>query len=212
MDESEEHKAKHVDLDPYILDKHLNGISSTTSNLFETEIDESVNELFDGNKSSYQWQNDDYDPRSIRPPPFSQHMKHVREARIKLKSTQRRSARIPVRTTKAEQLKLARQRTASEHNSSRPHPHPSIAASQQRFTFKSPVMSSINHISHSRTNSNGSFKQSESARSCKEALRSNAPLHLSSMLAKQMRQDIKSNRGNYLYENDILSILSRRFH
>jgi hypothetical protein len=190
-DESEEPKVKHtIDLDPYILHKHLNGISSTVSSLVETDIDKSVNELFDENKSSYLWQNNDYDPRSIRPPPFSQYIKQVRDSKNKIKPVQRRSARIPVRTTKAEQLKLARQQSASEN---RPDPP------QMRSFTAIPQQHSTNRISRSRPNSRSSFRQSESARSCKVALRSDGPLHLSSLLIKQMRQDIQSNRGKYLF-------------
>jgi len=56
-------------------------------------------------------------------------------------------------------------------------------------------MSSMNVISRLQTNSNNSFHQPNSSRSCKEALNSNSPLILSALLIKQMRQDIESNRG-----------------
>ena len=195
MDESEQHRDRHVDLDPYLLNKHLNGISSTVSNLIEANPDQSVSELFDENKSSYKWETEAFNPRSIRPPPFSQYIKQVRESRTKPKSTQRRSARIPVRTTKAEQLKLARQRSASEHNSSLPYLRSSATTSRPRVSHHSTI-SSLHPLTRLRTTSNHTYRQTESARSCKEALHTSGPLTLSSMLIKQMREDIKSNRGN----------------
>ncbi|CAF0970588.1 unnamed protein product [Rotaria sordida] len=187
LNESEEYKAKHVNLDPYIFNKHLNGIPCTISNLVDADIDESVNELFDESKSSYRQQNDEYNPRSIRPPSFSQYIRQVQESRTKPKPIQRRSARIPVRTTKAEQLKLARQQSANENMSNLPYIRPFTTKSQIRPS----TISSINRTSRTRTNSNSSPRQSESARSCKLAIDSNDPLQLSAMLAKQMRQDIQ---------------------
>jgi hypothetical protein len=56
-------------------------------------------------------------------------------------------------------------------------------------------MSSMNVISRLQTNNNNSFHQSNSSRSCKEALDSKSPLLLSALLIKQMQQDIKSNSG-----------------
>jgi hypothetical protein len=53
----------------------------------------------------------------------------------------------------------------------------------------------MNRISRLRVNSNDTLSQSVSTRTCKEALDSNAPLFLSAMLIKQMRQDITSHKG-----------------
>jgi hypothetical protein len=171
------------------------------SNLNKDDLDQSVNELFDQSKSTYQWQNEDYDPRSIRPPPFFQYVKQVRDSRTKPKLTPRRSAHIPVRTTKAEQLKLARQKSASEINSNLPSLHFSTMISQSKLSHRSPIRyptaSPMIYPSGSRT-SNHSFRQIQSARSCREAIDSNRPLVLSSMLIKQMREDIKNNTGNYM--------------
>jgi hypothetical protein len=201
LEESEEPKSKHIDLDPYIFNKHLKGITSTMNNLVESDFDKSVNELFEGSSSSFRWQNDDYNARLIRPPPFSQYMKTLRESRTKIKPIDRRSARIPVRTTKAEQLKLARQQSANENKPNLPHVRPSTTIPQYTSSFNSsvrhPTIPSTNRITRTRATSNCSFRQSESARSCKVALGSNGPLLLSSILVKQMRQDIQSNRGKY---------------
>ncbi|CAF0781920.1 unnamed protein product [Rotaria sp. Silwood1] len=195
LNESEEYKSKHVNLDLYIFNKHLHGIPCTISHLAEADIDESIDELFDEGKSTYRQQNDEYNPRSIRPPSFSQYIKQVQESRTKTKPMQHRSARIPVRTTKAEQLKLARQQSANEKMSNLPYIRPFTTKSYGALSFKSQIrpstIPSINRTSRTRTNSNSSFRQSESARSCKQALGSNDPLHLSAMLAKQMRQDIQ---------------------
>ncbi|CAF4589973.1 unnamed protein product [Rotaria sp. Silwood1] len=203
LNESEEYKSKHVNLDLYIFNKHLHGIPCTISHLAEADIDESIDELFDEGKSTYRQQNDEYNPRSIRPPSFSQYIKQVQESRTKTKPMQHRSARIPVRTTKAEQLKLARQQSANEKMSNLPYIRPFTTKSYGALSFKSQIrpstIPSINRTSRTRTNSNSSFRQSESARSCKQALGSNDPLHLSAMLAKQMRQDIQ----NFTYLNNM---------
>ncbi|CAF0736721.1 unnamed protein product [Rotaria sp. Silwood1] len=195
LNESEEYKFKHVNLDLYIFNKHLHGIPCTISHLAEADIDESIDELFDEGKSTYRQQNDEYNPRSIRPPSFSQYIKQIQESRTKTKPMQHRSARIPVRTTKAEQLKLARQQSANEKMPNLPYIRPFTTKSYGALSFKSQIrpstIPSINRTSRTRTNSNSSFRQSESARSCKQALGSNDPLHLSAMLAKQMRQDIQ---------------------
>ncbi|CAF3345024.1 unnamed protein product [Rotaria sp. Silwood1] len=195
LNESEEYKSKHVNLDLYIFNKHLHGIPCTISHLAEADIDESIDELFDEGKSTYRQQNDEYNPRSIRPPSFSQYIKQIQESRTKTKPMQHRSARIPVRTTKAEQLKLARQQSANEKMPNLPYIRPFTTKSYGALSFKSQIrpstIPSINRTSRTRTNSNSSFRQSESARSCKQALGSNDPLHLSAMLAKQMRQDIQ---------------------
>ncbi|CAF2466330.1 unnamed protein product [Rotaria sp. Silwood2] len=195
LNESEEFKPKHVNIDSYIFNKHLHGIPCTISSLVEGDIDEYVNELFDEDKSTYRQQNDEYNPRSIRPPSFSHYIKQVQESRTKTKPIQLRSARIPVRTTKAEQLKLARQQSANENMSHLPSIRPFTTKSQGALSFKSQIrpstIPSINRTSRTRTNSNNSFRRSESARSCKLALCSHDPLHLSAMLAKQMRQDIQ---------------------
>jgi hypothetical protein len=120
-----------------------------------------------------------------------------------MKSIQRRSARVSVQTTKAEQFKPTRNQSVNENKPNLPHIRSSTTISQHRLSFnpqmRHSTMSSINHIARLRTNSNYSFSKSESTRSCKEALNSNAPLLLSAMLIKQMRQDIKINRGNYFY-------------
>lgn len=157
-----------------------------------------MKDLFDENKSSYLWNNDDYNPRSIRPPPYSQHIQKLRESQIKSKLSQRRSARIPVRTTKAEQLKLSRQQSATKTNSNLPIIRSHTTTSTHRLISNSPIRNlEKTSLVPFRTSSVNSFRQSESARSCKEALDINKPLLLSAMLIKQMRQDIKSNRGKY---------------
>lgn len=211
IDSAEDRHLQHVDLDPYILDKHLNGLSSRSGNLLETDCDPSVNELFDESKSAYGWYEDDFDPRSIRPPPFSQHMKQVRDARMKLKETPRRSARIPVRTTKAERLKLARQRSISESNSSMPYLNPLNKSRQSKISPRSPnrqqPMPSMSRLSPLQMLKNNGYRHAESAQSCKDALDSKGPLLLSSMLIKQMRQDMKNNRGKSFDTGAISSIL-----
>lgn len=211
IDSAEDRHLQHVDLDPYILDKHLNGLSSRSGNLLETDCDPSVNELFDESKSAYGWYEDDFDPRSIRPPPFSQHMKQVRDARMKLKETPRRSARIPVRTTKAERLKLARQRSISESNSSMPYLNPLNKSRQSKISPRTPnrqqPMPSMSRLSPLQMLKNNGYRHAESAQSCKDALDSKGPLLLSSMLIKQMRQDIKNNRGKSFDTEAISSIL-----
>lgn len=195
----EDRHVQHIHLDPYILEKHLNGISSRTGNLGETDCDSSVKDLFDESKSAYGWYEDEFNPRSIRPPAFSQHMKQMRDARMKLKSTPRRSARIPVRTTKAERLKLARQRSISESNASLPYLTPRNKSRQSKVTPRSPNrqqrMSSASQLLSLQTLKNNGYRHGDSAQSCKDALDTKGPLLLSSILVKQMRQDIKNNRG-----------------
>jgi hypothetical protein len=194
------------------LNKHLNRIPSTISNLVETDIDNSVNALFDDGKSANQWQNDDYDPRSIRPPPFAQYIKQLKDSRTKIQPLQLRSTRIPVRTTKSEQLRLARQQSITENISNLPNRSSSTKIPQHRLSYNSPTpqstILSTNRIASSRTSSTSSFTRSESAKACKVALNTNGPLLLSSMLVKQMQQDIQSNRGKYFLKNQICFFFS----
>lgn len=192
-------KDAHIPLDVYILNKHLHGIPSTSSKLSAHDIDQAAYELFDESRSSYDIENDEYNPRAIRPPSFTHHIKQVQESRTKTKPVQRRSARIPVRTTKAERLKLARQQSDSFNMPNLPHIRSSTMKSQPTFTSKSQMQSSTifsaNTYLRSRTTSSTTLKQSESALSCKSALGTKDPLRLSSMLVRQMRQDIQTNKG-----------------
>ena len=80
VDQSEVHRTKIIHADPYLLDKHLNGISSTQSTLDETDIDQSVKDLFATNKGADHQHDDTFEPRSIRPPPFSDYIEQHRHA------------------------------------------------------------------------------------------------------------------------------------
>ncbi|CAF1470834.1 unnamed protein product [Adineta steineri] len=192
---SNEYQAKHIDLDPYILNKHLNKIPSTISNLAEKDIDASLTILSNDNKSSYQWQHNSYDPRSIQPPPFIEYLQQFRKPKIEIKPIQYRPTLLPVRTTKSEQLKLARLKSTLENISIQSSPRLTqnkTSANSQRHELITP---SINHVSHTRTNSNSSsFHRLKSAQACKVALKSIAPLHFSSLLIKQMQEDIQNDR------------------
>jgi len=121
---------------------------------------------------------------------------------MKMISDQRgSSAGIHIRT-KSEQPKFTRQQSASKNKSNLPHIRSYTTASQHRLSSNSPgrytTMSSMNVLSLLQANSNNSSHQSDSSQSCKEALDSNAPLLLSALLIKQMRQDIQSNRGKII--------------
>ena len=192
--EPDEHKTKPVDLDSYIFNKHLNGISSTSSSLAQTDVDKSIRDLFDEDKSSYQQQEEDYNPRAIRPPSFSQYIKRIQDSQTQTKPMQRRSTAIPVRTTKAEQLKLIRQQSASRNTFGLPDIRPVTSFNSQTRSSTRPLTSTV---ARPRTSINTSYRRSESAESCKTVLGTNDPLVLSSMLANQMRRDIQSNRGKY---------------
>ena len=199
--ELNEQHMKHLELDPYIFQKHLYGLTSTRSNLNESDVDPQMKELFEGSKSSIRWPENDYQPRAVRPPPFSEHIEQLRKSLSPRKIIQRRSARTPVRMTRAESLKLERQQSASEHRLEVPKIRPLTSMPQPRRSLQSPARHStiplIKHVSRSRAESDVTFRQSESARSCKIALGVNGPLSLSPYLVKQMRQDIQSNRGEY---------------
>ena len=171
-----------------------------SGHLLNIDRDHSVSELFDESKSAYGWYEDEFKPRSIRPPPFSQHIKQVRDARMKSKNTSRRSAHLPVRTTKVERLKLARQRSISETNSSLPQVVTSTNKFRQsKVSARSPEqqepISSFSRLSPLQMIKNNGYRHLDSAQSCKEALESKGTLLLSELLTKQMREDIKSNRG-----------------
>lgn len=170
-----------------------------SGHLLETDRDQSVSELFDESKSSYGWYEDEFKPRSIRPPAFSQHMKQMRDARMKLKMTPRRSAHIPVRTTKAERLKLARQQSISETNSNLPQLISPNKSRQSKVSSHSPKRKqsilSFHRLSPLQMIKNNGYRHLDSAQSCKEALDSTGTLLLSELLTKQMREDIKSHRG-----------------
>ena len=177
------------------------GLTSTRSNLTELDVDPQMRELFEGSKSSSRWPDNDYQARAIRPPPYSQHIQQIKQSLSQRQPIQRRSARTPVRMTRAESLKLERQQSASEYQSDMPKIRPLTSMPQPRRSIQSQVRHStiplIKHVSRPRAASDSTFRQSESAQSCKIALRANRPLTLSSHLIRQMRQDIQSNRGEY---------------
>lgn len=208
--ELNEQHMTHLELDSYIFQKHLLGLTSTRSNLNESDVDPQMKELFEGSKSSIRWPDNDYQPRAIRPPPFSQHIQQLRKSLSPRKLTQRRSARTPVRMTRAESLKLERQQSASEHQLEVPKIRPLTSMPQPRRSVQSVARHStiplIKHVARSRAESDVTFRQSESARSCKIALGVNGPLNLSPHLVKQMRQDIQSNRGEHRTEYNAVRI------
>ena len=198
--ELDEQEIKRLNIDPYILHKHLFGITSTRTNLAETDVDSRVQELFEGSKSSYRWRNSDYHPRAIRPPPFVEHIEQIKLSNRPIKPLQCRSARSSVRTTRTESLRLDRQQSISTNRNDLPNVRPQTSMPQYRPTFPSQTRHSAiptlkPPMIRSRTASDTSYRQSESTRSCKIALGVDGPLHLSSYLIKQMRQDIQTNRG-----------------
>ena len=187
-----------LDFDPYILHKHLFAITSTQSNLVATDVDPRTRELFDESRSSFRMENDEFHPRMIRPPPFTDHLEKIRQSFIETNNKQRRSARLSVRTNRAESLRLERLKSASEirEKPMKTRPLTSLPQRSDRSTFRPAIRNSaVPFVTRSFAASESSYRQSESTRSCKLALGIDRPLHLSRFLVKQMRQDISSNRG-----------------
>lgn len=202
MDEQE---IQRLNIDPYILHKHLYGMTSTRTNLAEDDVDSFAKHLFDGTRSSlFQSQKQDYHPRAIRPPPFSEHMKQLKKSNQPIKPILCRSARrSSIRTTRTESLRLERQQSAQSKQEEIPkiRPHTSlpqyrrVATAFQSQTRHSAIPIIKSQMVRSRTASDASYRQTESTKSCTIALGLERPLHLSSLLMKQMQQDIQSNRG-----------------
>ena len=109
VDESEERRAKPTHIDPYLLDKHLHGKSSTQSTLDDFDIDQSVKDLFATNRCADRRQNDDFEPRSIRPPPFSDYIEQNRHCKGRRTLKQSPSTHSLGRTSTVRPVKLEAQ-------------------------------------------------------------------------------------------------------
>ncbi|CAF1637872.1 unnamed protein product, partial [Didymodactylos carnosus] len=90
-------------VDTYLLQRHLNQIPKENAH-YEQQQD--FSELFHDLSSGFFNLEDDssYNPRAIKSPPFSEHIKYLKRP-VNSRPISKRSARIPVRTTKAEELK-----------------------------------------------------------------------------------------------------------
>lgn len=130
--------------------------------------------------------NEDFDPRAIRPPPFAQHIEQLRRPKGPGKPLPRRPTRIPVRTTRAEQLRLARQQSAPREPSTSRKP---------RVSPRDKTMISIRPPLRPSTASSDTLLRIESARSCRTALRSAKPLQFSIQLADQIEREMHDSRG-----------------
>ncbi|CAF0726261.1 unnamed protein product [Adineta ricciae] len=202
LSDEEEPRAKQNDLDSYIFDKHLNRIPSTVSRLTETNADQSVQGLLEKKKFRKSDYVEDYDPCSIQGPPYAEYIKQLRGAKKVIKPQQRQSPLIPVRTTRSEQLKLARQRSASNDRSDEFTRNSSAKLSQHNLSSnvqkQQPLTPAVNHISRLRTDGDhNNFRRAKSAQLCQTALCSGGPLRFSSLLLKQIQQDLQNEKAKY---------------
>ena len=203
LSDEEEPRAKQNDLDSYIFDKHLNRIPSTVSRLTETNADQSVQGLLEKRKFRKSDYVEDYDPCSIQGPPYAEYIKQLRGPKMVVKAQQRQSPLIPVRTTRSEQLKLARQRSASNDRSDEFTRNSSAKLSQHNLSSnvqkQQPLTLTVNHISRLRTNDDhNNFRRVKSAQLCQTALSSGRPLRFSSLLLKQIQQDLQNEKGMHM--------------
>ncbi|UJR33652.1 hypothetical protein I4U23_021085 [Adineta vaga] len=201
-DEDEEHKVQQNGLDSYIFNKHLNRIPSTISRLRKTDIDQSIYDLFNDNKSIKSCEMDDYNPCSIQGPPFAEYLDQLRRSKMAIKPPSRPSAFIPVRTTRAEQLKLARQRSAINNASNQYTMNAFPKVSQQKPSpnvpkQQSPIPTTSRMSRPTTSGHNGSYRRAKSAQLCQTALSSNRPLRFSALLLKQIQQDIQNEEAQY---------------
>jgi len=185
LNESQIHQQKRSELDSYIFDKHLHGIPSTHSDLIELDIDPSLNDLFDDSKTMSQLNFDDCSARSIRPPPFIEHIKQIKESQMKSNVNPRRLTRASIRS--------------ANKSKSIPQQQQQPIRREQTSLSRHSVISSMKNLKIPRSTSVHGFQQ---------ALKTTTPLLLSPLLVKQMREDIKCSRGKQIsQENEKLIFL-----
>lgn len=201
--EENEFTDKSYHLDPYIIHKHIFGINSSQSNLLNSDADRTAKELYHESQSSINWQKDEFDPRAIRPPPYSEHIEKIKKSSQPVRIQRKSSARLFVRSTRAQSLKLERLKSAREIPQSN-EPMKVRPFTGLPRTVEPRISQFIRHsahpllstrISRSYASTDNGDNQSLSTRSCKIALQTNQPLNLSKLLITQMHQDIRSNRG-----------------
>jgi hypothetical protein len=197
----DEHRIKRIKPDPYILHKHLHGISSLESHLVLSDDEQ---ELFDECRRSSYEHDTDYQARAIRPPSFSEHIQQLEQGNRRWTSAKDRSMPMASRNNKSNSLTIERQsnRNTYQQKTVDKRRLTSLHKAQSAWSLQAqPSMISTNKqsaIVHSRANSEITSRQLQSVRSCQLALKLNKDLQISSHLIEQIHEDVRNNKGKHV--------------